>query len=58
MRKTLLFLLLMCLPILGKAQTKESQKQPDSLYLEVKDIGKQLAKKFVGEIYCWGEVAR
>ena len=51
MRKTLLFLLLMCLPILGKAQTKESQKQPDSLYLEVKDIGKQLAKKFVGEMF-------
>lgn len=50
MRKTLLFLLLMCLPILGKAQTKESQKQQDSLYLEVKDIGKQLAKKFVGEM--------
>lgn len=52
MRKTLLYLLLMCLPILGKAQTKESQKQQDSLYLEVKDIGKQLAKKFVGEMFC------
>ena len=51
MKKTVLFLLLMCLPLLGQAQTKGSQKQQDSLYSELKDISEQLTKKYIGEMF-------
>ena len=51
MKKVLLFALMMCLPVIGHAQTKGAQDRLDSIYTEVKDIAQQLAKQYVDGVF-------
>ena len=51
MKKVLLFALMMCLPVIGHAQTKGAQDRLDSIYTEVKDIAQQLAKQYLNGVF-------